>query len=121
MPILIADMKTRNIAALHSGLKGLKKKIISKTLKRLEEIGSKKNNLIISIGPSITGDQYQVKRKDIKDLISQIPRVIYTENSLYNIIINNGTMTEELIPVIKKGVDPERLFLTFKQLLSCNY
>ncbi len=42
IPILIADIKTRNIAALHAGLKGLKKKIISKALKRFERIGSRK-------------------------------------------------------------------------------
>ena len=30
IPILIADIKTRNIAACHSGLKGIKKQIISK-------------------------------------------------------------------------------------------
>ena len=58
IPILIADIKTRNIAACHAGLKGIKKQIISKTFKRLEGIGSKKNNLIIAIGPSIKGDKY---------------------------------------------------------------
>ena len=31
IPILIADIKTRSIAACHSGLKGIKRKIISKT------------------------------------------------------------------------------------------
>ena len=31
IPILIADIKTRNIAACHSGLRGLKKRIIQKT------------------------------------------------------------------------------------------
>ena len=66
IPILIADIKTRNIAACHSGLKGIKNKIISKTLKRLEGIGSKKNNLIIAIGPSIKGDKYQVEKKMLK-------------------------------------------------------
>ena len=70
--ILIADIKTRNIATYHSRLKGLKKQIISKTLKKLEAIGSRKNNLIISLGPSIKGDKYQVKKKDIEDLIIQI-------------------------------------------------
>ena len=63
IPILIADIKTRNIAACHSGLKGIKKQIISKTLKRLEGIASKKNNLIIDIGSSIKGDKYQVEKK----------------------------------------------------------
>ncbi len=31
--------------------------------KRLEGIGSKKNNLIIAIGPSISGDKFQVEKK----------------------------------------------------------
>ena len=63
IPIIIADTKTRNIAACHSGLKGIKKKIIQKTLRRLEGIGSKKKNLIFAIGPSIKGDKYQVEKR----------------------------------------------------------
>ena len=39
-------------------IKRIKKQIISKELKRLEGIGSKKNNLIIAIGPFIKGDKY---------------------------------------------------------------
>ena len=62
IPIIIADIKTRNIGACHSGLKGIKKQIISKTLKRLEGIGSKKNNLIIAMGPTVKGDKFQVEK-----------------------------------------------------------
>ena len=58
--ILIADIKTTDIAAFHYGLKGIKKLIISKTLKRLEGIGSKKNNLIIAIGRAIKVYKYQI-------------------------------------------------------------
>ena len=72
IPILIADKKTKTIAACHSGLKGIKKQIISKTLKKLEGIGSKKNNLIIAIGPSIKVDKYQVEKKNVEDLIIQL-------------------------------------------------
>ena len=69
MPILFADKKTRNVSACHVGLKGLKNKIIEKTLTEIYAIGSKKDNLIIAIGPSISGDHYQVKIKDIEQLI----------------------------------------------------
>ena len=41
---------------------GLKKKIIRKTLKRLEKIGSHKNNLIIQIG----GENFTEKNSSIK-------------------------------------------------------
>jgi len=106
LPILIADIKTRNIAACHSGLKGLKKQIISKTLKKLEGIGSKKNDLIFAIGPYIKGDKYQVKKKDVEDLIFQISGESHTEKSSLIIYSNKG---KELIRLFKKDPDPNRL------------
>ncbi len=108
IPILIADSKTRTIAACHSGLKGLKKHIISKTLKRLEGVGSNKNNLIIAIGPSIKGDKYQVKKKDVKDLIFQISGGSNIEKS-YCIIENNRE--KEIIPLLKKDSNPQKLLI----------
>ena len=44
IPILIADIKTRNIAACHCVLKGLKKNIILKTLNKFAEAGSDKKS-----------------------------------------------------------------------------
>ena len=98
IPILIADIKTRNIAACHCGLKGLKKKIITKTLKSLEKIGSHKNNLIIALGPSINGVKYQVNQKDVEDLIIKIAGENFTgSNSCIEPIKG-----EEMIPLFKK-------------------
>jgi len=107
LPILIADKKTRNIAACHSGLKGIKKQIISKTLKRLEGIGSKKNNLIIAIGPSIKGDKYQVEKKDTEDLIIQITGKSSMEKSLFI----NQIKGEEMIPLFKKDYNPNKILI----------
>ena len=81
--MLIADKKTRNIAAFRAGLEGIKKQIISNTLKRLEGIGSKKNNLIFAIGPSIKGDKYQVEKKDVEDLIFKLTGKSFINRSLY--------------------------------------
>ena len=94
IPILIADIKTRSIAACHSGLAGRKKRIISRTLKRFEEIGSDRNNLIIALGPSIEGDNYQVNIKDVNDLIIQITGKSYIEKSF--LLIDEET--KELLP-----------------------
>tara|TARA_Y100001968_G_C18864794_1_gene484334 strand:+ start:348 stop:539 length:192 start_codon:yes stop_codon:yes gene_type:complete len=55
LPILFLDLKTKNIAACHAGLKGLQNQIIFNTISELEEMGSKKDDLIIAIGPSING------------------------------------------------------------------
>ena len=105
IPILIADIKTKNIAACHCGLKGLKKKIISKTLKRLIQLGSNKNNLIIAIGPSITGRNYQVKTKDVDDLIIQMTGKSYKEN--YCLIVEG--IEEEPIMLFQKDFYSDRL------------
>ena len=110
VPILIADIKTRNIAACHSGLKGIKKKIISKTLKRLERIGSKKNNLIIAIGPSIGGDKYQVKRKDVEDLNFQIAGDRFIDGS-HCIIESNQEREKKLFPLLKEDPNPDKLLI----------
>ncbi len=105
MPILIADIKTRHIAACHSGLNGLKKKIISKIIKKFLKIGSNKKNLIIAIGPSITGDNYQVKEKDIKDLIIEIKGKDYKYKSRNLIEFNK----EGVIPLYRKDETNDRL------------
>ena len=109
IPILIADIKTRNIAACHSGLEGLKKKIISKTLKNLEAMGSKKDNLIIAIGPSISGENYQVKIEDVDDLIIRLSGVSYIEKSP-----SIKVMEDEVIPLFKKDSRNDRLLFDIK-------
>jgi len=112
MPILIADIKTRNIAACHSGLRGVKNQIISKTLKRLEEIGSEKNNLIIAIGPSIKGDKYQVDKKDVENLIIKLTGRSFMEKSLY--INKMKGEDEEMIPLFKNDSNPNKVLIDIK-------
>ena len=102
IPILIADVRTRNIAACHCGLTGIKKQIISKTLKRLEDIGSKKDDLIFAIGPCIKGDKYQVEQKDVEDLSIQL-----TGKSLSLNKIEKGIM----IPLFKNDTKPNKIFI----------
>ena len=98
IPIIIADTKTRSIAACHSGLEGLKKGIISKTLKRFLSIGSKINNIIVAIGPSIKGDKYQLKIKDVDTLIIQLTGKNISEADSYTIEWSK----EETISLFKK-------------------
>ncbi len=107
VPILIADRKTRNVAACHSGLRGIKKQIISKTLKRLEGMGSKKNNLIVAIGPSIKGDKYQVEKKDVENLIIRLTGKSLGGKSL----CINKIKEEEMIPLFKKDSDPNKILI----------
>lgn len=61
VPVLIADTKQKIISAVHSGWKGTKKNIVGKTIKKLiEENGSKPENLLCAIGPSIGVCHFEV-------------------------------------------------------------
>lgn len=54
VPILIADVKTRAVAAIHSGWRGTVRNIAAEAVKTLErEYDCKPENLIAAIGPSI--------------------------------------------------------------------
>ena len=67
MPIFFADKKTRNIAALHCGRKGLEKKIIKNLVKIFDNLGTSKENLLVAIGPAISKEHYQVDKKTLKE------------------------------------------------------
>ena len=46
MPIFFADKRTRNVAALHCGRKGLEKKIIKNLVKIFDNFGTLRDDLL---------------------------------------------------------------------------
>ena len=71
MPILFADKYQRRVAAIHCGRKGLEKNIISNVIKCFEIIGSLRKDILVSIGPSISGDNYLLDRKTFCNFFSK--------------------------------------------------
>ncbi len=67
MPIFFADKRTRNVATLHCGRKGLEKKIIKNLVKIFDNLGSSRDNLLVAIGPAISKDHYLVDKMTLKD------------------------------------------------------
>ncbi|MDF5740084.1 MULTISPECIES: peptidoglycan editing factor PgeF [unclassified Nostoc] len=59
-PVLIGDVKTGQVAALHAGWRGTAKKIVPLAIARLQSQGSKLDDLKIAMGPAIAGEVYQV-------------------------------------------------------------
>ncbi|MEA5535547.1 peptidoglycan editing factor PgeF [Crocosphaera sp. XPORK-15E] len=59
-PVLIGDVETGNIAALHAGWRGTAQKIVPEAIARLQVWGSSLENLRIALGPAISGEVYQV-------------------------------------------------------------
>lgn len=59
-PVLIADQKTGQVAAIHAGWRGTAARIVPNAIARLLESGSRLHNLRIAMGPAIAGEVYQV-------------------------------------------------------------
>jgi len=79
MPILFADKYQRRIAAIHCGRKGLEKNIITNMIKSFEIMGSSRKDILVSIGPSISGKDYLLDKKTFNNFFSA----------------NNGSLSKE--------------------------
>jgi len=67
MPIFFADKKTRNVASLHCGRKGLENKIIKNLVKIFDNFGTSRDDLLVAIGPAISKEHYLVDQFTLKE------------------------------------------------------
>jgi len=67
MPIFFADKRTRNVAILHCGRKGLEKKIIKNLVKIFDTFGTSRDDLLVAIGPAISKEHYLVDKMTLKE------------------------------------------------------
>ncbi len=67
MPIFFADKRTRHVAALHCGRKGLEKKIIKNLVKIFDNFGTCRDDLLVAIGPAISKEHYRVDKITFKE------------------------------------------------------
>jgi len=67
MPIFFADKRTRNVATLHCGRKGLEKKIIKNLVKIFDNFGTSRDDLLVAIGPAISKENYLVDKLTLKE------------------------------------------------------
>jgi len=80
LPIFFADKRTRNVAALHCGRKGLEKKIINKMVKFFDNLGTSRNDLLVAIGPSISKEHYLVDKMTLKEFYRKVENKKITIN-----------------------------------------
>lgn len=74
IPILLADTKNRAVAAIHSGWRGTLRRIVEKTIGRMQmDFGTKAADVIAAIGPGIGGCCYEVGSDVAKEFESQFP------------------------------------------------
>lgn len=61
-PVLIADRATGRVGACHAGWRGVAARILPEALRRLEAGGSRRQDLVVALGPAVGGLRYQVQR-----------------------------------------------------------
>ena len=72
VPVILVDTRKGVIAAVHSGWKGTKALIVSKTIERLQEnYGSRAKDIRVYIGPHIGGCCYEVSKELIEEFTSE--------------------------------------------------
>ena len=67
MPIFFADKRSRNVAALHCGRKGLEKKIIKNLVKIFDNCGTSRDELLVAVGPAISKEHYLVDKLTLRE------------------------------------------------------
>lgn len=73
LPILIADSRQQQVAAVHAGLNGALRGVLLNTLQRLFERGATPESLFIAIGPSIGPCCYELGHDVIARIAQENP------------------------------------------------
>jgi YfiH family protein len=63
VPVLIGDVRTGQVSAIHAGWRGTAMKIVPLAIARLQNQGSTLDDLRIVLGPAISGEVYQVSEQ----------------------------------------------------------
>lgn len=71
-PVLIGDVVTGNVAAVHAGWRGTAKKIVPQAINQLIQRGSQLENLRFALGPAISGEVYQLTETVAAEVIKTI-------------------------------------------------
>jgi YfiH family protein len=70
VPILLYDKKNKAVAAIHSGWRGTVARILDKTLQQMHaSFGTKGEDLIAGIGPSVSQESYEVGTEVVEEVI----------------------------------------------------
>ncbi|MGH4122650.1 MAG: peptidoglycan editing factor PgeF [Clostridium sp.] len=116
VPVILVDTKKRVIASVHSGWKGTKALIVSKTIEKLEQnYGSRAKDIRVYIGPHIGGCCYEVSRELIEEFTSE---AIYSNIKISS---NNKLDLEKCIleQLLQKGIKEENITTT-NTCTACN-
>lgn len=71
-PVLIGDVETGQVAAVHAGWRGTASRIVPGAIARLLAAGSSVESLRIALGPAIAGEVYQVSEQVVAEVVASL-------------------------------------------------
>ncbi len=60
VPVLLADPKTRAVAAVHAGWRSTSKRVVQNAVRKLEHLGASSKTIVAAVGPRICPTCYEV-------------------------------------------------------------
>jgi polyphenol oxidase len=110
VPILLYDVKNKAVGAVHSGWRGTVAKILEKTLYQMNlQFGTKGEDLIACIGPSVCQDAYEVG----EEVVSEVQQAFKESDTLLIPQTNNKAKLDlwsaNKLQLLAFGVDPSRI------------
>lgn len=110
-PVLIADAKNSQVAAVHAGWRGTAMKIVPQAIARLLEQGSQIQDLRFALGPAITGEVYQVSTQVAAEVGASILPEQQTESLL-------ASLQQLPVSPLLPDPHPERVRLDIRRVIA---
>ncbi|XTZ10654.1 MAG: peptidoglycan editing factor PgeF [cyanobacterium endosymbiont of Rhopalodia yunnanensis] len=79
-PVLVGDIKTHRVAAIHAGWRGTAQRIVPEAIACFQHFGSALDNLRIAMGPAISGEVYQVS----EDVAAEVGSSLFKKEETSN-------------------------------------
>jgi len=111
-PVLIGDLATGQVAAIHSGWRGTAAKIVPAAVDQLTQRGSQLQDLRIALGPAISGSVYPVDRSVAVQVCETIAPAPLTPETLEAVM--DTLDSSPLLP----DPDPQKVRLDVRQVIA---
>ncbi|MBD3881549.1 peptidoglycan editing factor PgeF [Phormidium tenue FACHB-886] len=116
-PALIADVQTKQVAAVHAGWRGTALKIVPMAIARLQAQGSQLQNLRFALGPAIAGEVYQVSIPVAAEVGATVLTGGFSSSESSSEFILNA-LKQFSNPPILDDPQPERVRLDVRRIIA---
>jgi hypothetical protein len=97
-PVLLADPASGQVAACHAGWRGVAGRILPAAVARLEAAGSRRSDLLVALGPAVSGAQYQVDREVSLALAQALGTAPRPAEEAWGVLERAGAVTADSTP-----------------------